>query len=32
VPCAPEFLRAIGPGLNGMVHPLLVARGEVVGV
>jgi len=32
VPCAPEFLRAIGPAMNGMVRPLLVARGEVVGV
>ena len=32
VPCAPEFLRAIGPAMNGMVRPLLIARGEVVGV
>ena len=32
VPCAPEFLKAIGPAMNGMVRPLLVARGEVVGV
>jgi len=32
VPCAPEFLTAIGPAMNGMVRPILVARGEVVGV
>ena len=32
VPCAPEFLRAIGPGMNGVVRPILVARGEIVGV
>ncbi len=32
VPCAPEFLKAIGPAMNGMVRPLIVARGEVVGV
>ena len=32
VPCAPEFLRAIGPAMNGIVRPILVARGEVVGV
>ena len=32
VPCAPEFLRAIGPTMNGIVRPILVARGEVVGV
>lgn len=32
VPCAPEFLGRIGPGMNGIVRPILVARGEVVGV
>lgn len=32
VPCAPEFLTAIGPSMNGIVRPILVARGEVVGV
>lgn len=32
VPCAPEFLAQIGPSLNGIVRPILVARGEVVGV
>ncbi|MGL4255200.1 MAG: winged helix DNA-binding domain-containing protein [Microbacterium sp.] len=32
VPCAPEFLSAIGPSMNGIVHPIIVARGEVVGV
>jgi hypothetical protein len=32
VPCAPEFLRAIGPSMNGIVRPILVARGEIVGV
>jgi hypothetical protein len=32
VPCAPEFLSAIGPSMNGIVRPILVARGEVVGV
>ena len=32
VPCAPEFLKAIGPSMNGIVRPILVARGEVVGV
>ena len=32
VPCAPEFLTAIGPAMNGMVRPILVARGEIVGV
>lgn len=29
--CAPELLRRVGPGVNGMVRPILVARGEVVG-
>ncbi len=32
VACAPEFLAAVGPGVNGMVRPVLVARGEIVGV
>ncbi|WP_240642464.1 winged helix DNA-binding domain-containing protein [Microbacterium sulfonylureivorans] len=32
VPCAPEFLKAIGPSMNGIVRPILVARGEVIGV
>jgi hypothetical protein len=32
VPCAPEFLAPVGPGSNGMVRPILVARGEIVGV
>jgi len=30
--CAPEFLTRIGPSLNGIVRPILVARGEIVGV
>lgn len=30
--CAPEFLSAVGPSMNGIVKPILVARGEVVGV
>lgn len=32
VPCAPEFLRAVGPSMNGIVRPIIVARGRVVGV
>ncbi|GAA5095246.1 winged helix DNA-binding domain-containing protein [Microbacterium yannicii] len=32
VPCAPEFLTAVGPSMNGIVRPILVARGEIVGV
>ena len=32
VPCAPEFLRAIGPSMNGIVRPIIVARGEAIGV
>jgi hypothetical protein len=32
VPCAPEFLAHVGPSLNGIVRPILVARGAVVGV
>jgi hypothetical protein len=30
--CAPEFLTRIGPSMNGIVRPILLARGEVVGV
>jgi hypothetical protein len=30
--CTPEIAAAVGPGRNGMVRPILVARGEVVGV
>jgi hypothetical protein len=30
--CAPEFLARIGPSLNGIVRPIIVARGEIVGV
>ena len=29
--CAPEFRAPIGPGKNGMVRPILVAHGQVVG-
>ncbi|KHK95466.1 hypothetical protein LK09_18895 [Microbacterium mangrovi] len=29
--CAPEFRAPIGPGKNGMVRPILVADGQVVG-
>ena len=32
VPCAPEFLSRIGPSMNGIVRPIILARGEVVGV
>ncbi|GAB2833708.1 winged helix DNA-binding domain-containing protein [Microbacterium insulae] len=32
VPCAPEFLRAVGPSMNGIVRPIIVARGRIVGV
>lgn len=32
VPCAPEFATAVGPGRNGMVRPILVDRGRIVGV
>lgn len=32
VPCTQEFLAAIGPSMNGIVRPIIVARGEVVGV
>lgn len=31
-PCAPEFTRRIGPSMNGIVQPVLVADGEIVGV
>lgn len=31
-PCAPEFLKAIGPSMNGIVRPIIVARGEAIGV
>ena len=30
--CSPEFLAAVGPGINGMVRPVIVARGEIIGV
>lgn len=29
--CAPEHLSAVGPGKNGMVRPILIADGVVVG-
>lgn len=32
VACAPEFGAAIGPSMNGMVRPILVAGGEAFGV
>jgi hypothetical protein len=32
VPCAREFLDAVGPSMNGIVRPIIVARGAVVGV
>lgn len=32
IPCAREFLAAVGPGMNGIVRPILVARGTIVGV
>lgn len=32
VPCAPEFLAAVGPGMNGIVRPIIVADAEIVGV
>lgn len=32
VPCAPEFLAAIRPSMNGIVKPIIVARGEAIGV
>lgn len=30
--CAPEFVQRIGPSMNGIVKPVLVADGEIVGV
>ncbi|MGZ0711502.1 winged helix DNA-binding domain-containing protein (plasmid) [Coraliomargarita sp. W4R53] len=30
--CDPAFLTAIGPGKNGMVRAIIVARGQIVGV
>jgi len=30
--CPPELAGAVGPGANGLVRPLLLARGRVVGV
>ena len=32
IPCAPEFLARIGPGVNGIVRPILVSHGRIVGV
>jgi len=32
VPCAPEFIAAIGPSQNGIVRPVLVTDGEILGV
>lgn len=32
VPAAAEFLAAIGPSGNGIVRPILIARGEAIGV
>ena len=32
VPCAREFTDAVGPSKNGIVRPILVSRGAVVGV
>jgi hypothetical protein len=32
IACAPGFLDVIGPSMNGIVRPILVAHGEVVGV
>ncbi|MCR2764005.1 winged helix DNA-binding domain-containing protein [Microbacterium sp. zg.B48] len=32
VPCAPEFLSRIGPSMNGIVRPILLVRGRIVGV
>lgn len=29
--CAPEYAAAVGPGKNGMVRPILLAEGRVVG-
>jgi len=32
VACAPAFAGVIGPSMNGIVRPILVAHGEIVGV
>jgi hypothetical protein len=32
LPCAPEFLDVVGPSMNGIVRPILLDRGRVVGV
>ena len=32
VACAPQFAAAVGPSANGIVRPILLARGEVVGI
>ncbi|GAA1927427.1 winged helix DNA-binding domain-containing protein [Microbacterium aoyamense] len=32
VSCSPEFLAAVGPGVNGMVRPVILARGAIIGV
>lgn len=32
VPCAPEFTRHVGPSVNGIVRPVIVHEGEIVGV
>lgn len=32
VPCAAEFLSAVGPSRNGIVRPIIVSRGEIIGV
>lgn len=31
-PCAPEFTQRVGPSMNGIVKPVLVADGEIVGI
>ncbi|MEN2740846.1 winged helix DNA-binding domain-containing protein [Microbacterium sp. X-17] len=32
LPCVPEFGAIVGPAQNGIVRPVLLARGEIVGV
>jgi hypothetical protein len=32
LPCAPEFVGVVGPAQNGIVRPVILARGRVVGV
>ncbi len=32
IPCAPAFVQRIGPSMNGIVKPVLVADGEIVGI